>query len=158
MQHPRRQCENAMQSAYAPENACFTAISKTDLPDTLAYFVRSATEDAFIPILPSSDNQSKRHRGPSVEPGALVYVCSTRNTDAPNEVPIGIAVDGIPSPFVTASIQVSGVGSCRTNQFITSGKNHDIPNFGTRIKSEGEIVPTETNGARSWGRYSILRR
>jgi len=124
-----------MESAYAPENACFAAISATDFEDPS---MDGFCYGYFAPGLPDGEQfcwksltglggqpASKRQRGELVPPGTLIYVIKPATSldkieplsvasAVRNTMPIGIATDGIQLPFTTASLQVSGVGCVRT--------------------------------------------
>jgi len=111
-----------MEAAYPPENACFAAISATDFDQmpgfSYGYFAPASPHDKQFKwvSLAKAGSETKRARGPLVPPGTLVYVAkpSTVLAWARDVMPIGIATDGIQTPFTTASLQVSGVGCLRT--------------------------------------------
>jgi len=118
----------AMESAYAPENACFAAISSSDFDQaplfSYGYFAPGYTEATpyqWVSLDQKSSRDSlKRVRGAATPAGTLIYVA--RRSDGSDfysrtirsVLPVGIAIDGIPSPFLTASLQVSGVGCLLT--------------------------------------------
>lgn len=117
-----------MESAYPPENACFAAISSTDFDDNqqdgfaYGYFTPAGKQYKWVLLKSGSASSAKRTRGPLVPPGTLIYVIKNNKSSTDAEVqritkevmPVGIAVDGIQMPFITASVQVSGVGCVRT--------------------------------------------
>jgi len=118
-----------MDSPYPPENACFAAISHADTPPNFEYGWLSLSDISTLhwnPLITRADRGNKRARATPVEPGTIIYV--RHQTAEPSDatfdgffkcskvkiMPVGIAIDGIPQPFVSASIQVSGMASCRT--------------------------------------------
>ena len=127
-----KELKPTMEAAYPPENACFAAISATDFDQmpgfSYGYFAPASPHNKQYKwvSLSKAGNMSKRARGPLVPPGTLVYVAkpSSADTFARDVMPIGIATDGIQTPFTTASLQVSGVGCVRTGALFLTNINN----------------------------------
>jgi len=161
-----------MESAYAPENACFAAISATDFEDPST---DGFCYGYFAPGLPDGEQfcwrsltglggqpASKRQRGELVPPGTLIYVIKpTTSLDkiepsrvasaVRNTMPIGIATDGIQLPFTTASLQVSGVGCVRTGAVTLDSVTHAATIDPDYINYTNTAEMTKHFAARAYG-------
>lgn len=164
-----------MEAAYPPENACFAAISATDFDQmpgfSYGYFAPASPHNKQYKwvSLAKSGSASKRARGPLVPPGTLIYAAKPSSVGewARDVMPIGIATDGIQTPFTTASLQVSGVGCLRTGavaiDWITNSpfddhdaidKTNDLVKVGIRFANrafEQTGNKARQNKINSWG-------